>query len=475
MSRRNAAGAAVQALDGVLVAAGRGPVTSEEIEIEGPEPALPSNFRLGVAGAAAIGAVGVAANDLWELRHGRRQKLAIDMRAAALALRADRYLRVDGAQPPSPWSPISGFYQGADGKWIQLHCNFPHHRHGMLRLLGCDDRQEAVAAEIAKRDAAELERDAAAAGLCAALVRTRDAWRAHPQGRAVAASALVDIRRIADAPIEPLEARDRPLSGLRVLDLTRVIAGPVCGRTLAEHGATVMRIAAPHLPFVGSLVMDTGHGKLSAYLDLDTPEGQAQLQSLVRGADIFSQSYRPGALAARGFGPGRLARIRPGIVCVELSAYGQTGPWGGRRGYDTLVQCSTGLVAEHSLGRKQPVHLPAQALDYLTGYLAAFGAMEALRRRALEGGSWLVRISLARTADWLFGLGRIEGADARGRPAPELAEVLDLMTETDTPFGRLLHFAPVMRMSETPPRWARPAVPLGSHPPEWPWRDGSRA
>lgn len=463
-----------QALEGVLAAAGLDPAGAAAVRLSGADPVLPSGFRLGTAGAAALGAVGIAADALWRRRGGKAQAIAVDLRAAAMALRTERHVTVDGGPPESPWSPISGFYQAGCGRWIQFHCNFPHHRDGVLRLLGAANDRADVAARVADWQAAELEDRLAEAGMCAAMLRSRAEWLDHPQGRAVASLPLVEITRIGDAPPQPVDRRRpataRPLAGVRVLDLSRVIAGPVAGRTLAEHGATVMRISAPHLPFVPPLLLDTGHGKVNAEVDLSTPDGSRRLAALLADADVMVEAYRPATLARRGFGPEDAARIRPGIVHVSLSAYGGVGPWGDRRGFDTLVQTASGLAAEESGGTgTQPRHLPAQALDYATAYLAAFGAMVALARRAEEGGSWQVRLSLAATARWLDGLGRVDDpATARALPGPTPEAVADLMMETDSPFGRIRHLRPALAMSETPPGWDRPPAPLASHPPVWP-------
>ena len=456
------------ALQDLLTLAERQPAADDEIVITGRDPVLPTNFLLGTAGSAAIAAVGVAAADLWYVRSGRRQHVTLDMRAAAAALRSDRYLRIDGKPPPNPWGRISGFYQTRDGRWIQLHCNFPHHRDGVLALLGCDNDATAVAQAVATWDGQRLEDALAEAQMCAGLVRSREEWSAHPQGRAIAQLPLFEIIKIGDSSPEPLGTGSRPLAGMRVLDLTRVIAGPVGGRTLAEHGAEVMRIDAPHLPNIPNLVIDTGHGKLSVHLDLGLGADAEQLRALVRGADVFSQSYRPQTLASRGFSPEALAALRPGIVYVTLSAYGHQGPWRLRRGFDTLVQSVSGIVHEETTGDK-PQHLPAQALDYVSGYLMAFGAMVALARRAREGGSYLVQVSLAQTAQWIHRLGRLAaGLDGQRHPDLRIEDIQDLLIASDTPFGRLRHVAPAVQLSETPPYWARPTVPLGFHEAVWP-------
>jgi crotonobetainyl-CoA:carnitine CoA-transferase CaiB-like acyl-CoA transferase len=256
---------------------------------------------------------------------------------------------------------------------------------------------------------------------------------------------------------------------VRVLDLTRVIAGPVCGRALAAHGADVLLITAPHLYAVPGLVIDTGRGKLSAQLDLRMERGRARLRDLLAGADIFVQSYRPGAFARLGFAPEQLAALRTGIVCVMLSAYGHLGPWSARRGFDSLVQTASGFnhaEAQAAGLADRPKPLPCQALDHASGYLMAFGALAALLRRAEEGGSWLVRVALAGTGRWLRGLERVErGFDCAD---PKQDDAVDLLETQPSGFGALTAVRHAAQMPETPPRWKRPSVPLGTHPAEWP-------
>jgi len=455
------------ALDHLWALAGCNPAALDRVTLSGSDPVLPGTFKLGTAALATIGAAGLAAAELWRLRAGSGQTVSVDIKAAAAAFRSERYLRVNGQKPPDPWSPISGFYRAADGRWLQLHCNFPHHRDGVLRVLGCGAVREEVAAAVSGWKGAALEDELAAAGLCAALVRTAGEWREHPQAQAVAGLPLFEIARIGDAAPEPCGSGHRPLSGVRVLDLTRVIAGPVCGRTLAEHGADVLLVTASHLPSIDLLVMDTGRGKLSAFLDLRRADEGERLRALIRQSDVFVQAYRPGALAGHGFSPEEVARLRPGIVYVTLNAYGHVGPWRERRGFDSLVQCVSGIAHEGGVaaGVDGPKHLPAQAVDHGSGYLAAFAVMAALARRAREGGSYLVRLSLAQTARWIDGLGRVDGAST---PELRLEDIDDLLQTSQTPFGVIRHVAPAARLSETPTRWARPAVPLGTHSAEWP-------
>ena len=455
-------------LAGILDTVGFDAIPAEHVRFAGADPILPSNFLIGTAGAATIAASGLAAADLWELRTGVRQDVAVDLRTAAMTMRSSRYTRRVGGKSTGGMAGISGFYQCGDGRWVQLHCNFPHHRDGTLKILGCEGTKDAVAAALKGWEAANLEDALVAADLCCTLTRSNAEWAALPQADAVAGLPLMEITKVADSDPEPLPEGDRPLAGIRALDLTRVLAGPTCGRTLAEHGADVMRISGPHLPFHEGLVMDTGHGKLAAHVDLRGEPGRQTLRDLVRGADVFTQGYRPGTVAARGFGPEDLAAIRPGLIYVSLCAYGREGPWRDRRGYDTLVQNATGICDEQG-GGARPRHMPVSMLDYASGFLMAFGAMAALGRRAREGGSYHVEVSLCQTAHWLKGLGRVSAnANAMALPDPKAEDIADLLMRSDTPFGKLEHLAPAVQLSETKPYWARPVVPLGTHKPAWP-------
>jgi crotonobetainyl-CoA:carnitine CoA-transferase CaiB-like acyl-CoA transferase len=391
------------------------------------------------------------------------------MRQAAIEFRSERYMRLDGKPPGPAWDKIAGVYRTGDGRCVRLHTNFPHHRDGMLRLLGCAYEREAAAAALLEWQAEPFETAAAEAGLVATMLRSQAEWAAHPQGRAVAALPLIEIVKIGEAPVVRLAGNpERPLSGVCVLDLTRVIAGPVCGRTLAAHGAAVMRVTAPHLPGLPSLDIDMGRGKLSAQLDLRSAEERERLAALLREAHIFVQGYRPSALAARGFSPEACAELRPGIIAVTLSAYGHQGPWAGRRGFDSLVQNASGInwTEAEAKGVSPPKELPAQALDHASGYLMAFGAMMALRRKLSEGGSWLVRVSLAQTGHWLTRLGRLQ--DGFDCPEPDAAEIKAMLDGMDTPVGHLTFIRHSAQLSETPARWSRPPVPLGTHAAVWP-------
>ena len=438
----------------------------DNVTIIGTDPILPSPFLIGEAGAAIIAVIGYLSSELWTLKNHKAQKINVTVKDAAIAQRSHEYLKVIDGEKQDLWSPISGFYQTQDNRWIQLHCNFPHHQQGVISLLHCEDTKSSVSDAVKNWQSSALEDALANLGLCAAIVRTPDEWLEHPQSQVIEALPLIEIIKIGSSKSEPLPMGNRPLSGINVLDLTRVIAGPVCGKTLAEHGATVMLISSPELPCILPLVMDTGFGKFSAYLDLNKNKDKDHLIQLIKKTDIFVQSYRPGGLAEKGFSPEVLAEYRPGIIYISFSAYSHVGPWADRHGYDSLVQSATGMVYEQS-DLNTPKHLPAQSLDYITGFLASAGAMEALRRRALDGGSYLVRVSLAQTAHWFKGLGRVTG-DFSQCKIPTREQIKSLLTKTKTTFWDIEHMLPVLQMSETPPHWDRPSGPLGIDQPEWP-------
>ena len=462
------------ALSAILPIAGWSEARAGEVEITGAvDPILPTPFRITETAVASLAAVSVAVNDLWELRTGRRQKIAIDTRQATASLRSGHYLVLEDAPVSHARHSIMGTYPAKHGRWSYIHGNFPNHRAAALKVLGVAEDRDVVKNAVAQWDAQELEEAIIAANGAGGMVRTMAEWAQHPQGIAIAGLPLMEIIKIGDAPPEPLPKGNRPLSGIKVLDLTRVIAGPTCARTLAEHGAEVLKITGKHLPSLGRQEYDTGHGKLSAHLDLREAKDVEILKGLVRKTDVFSQGYRPGTLGGRGFSPEALAQMRPGIVAVSLCAFSHAGPWASRRGFDTVIQTVSGITHRHGEvfpgAEPGPQFYPVSAIDFLTGYLMAFGAMVALARRTREGGSWMVRISLAQVGRWLVERGQVPEAQLKDVAKEFTPAELERWTMTsNTPVGRLRHLAPVIRLSETPPRWDLPTVPLGHHQPVWP-------
>jgi crotonobetainyl-CoA:carnitine CoA-transferase CaiB-like acyl-CoA transferase len=443
-----------------------------QVSFEGSDPVIQSQFKLGDAASAALAAGAVAADDIWRLRNGggQPQQISVDRRLAVASLRSFRFVRVEDGPPliPNGHRPTVDLYPCRDGRFLHLQGSFPHLRDATLELLDCDDTVEAVGAKIAQRESFELEETIAERGLCGAVIRTAEEWAVHPQGVATGNVPVIEIIKIAEGEPQPLPAAARPLGGVRILDLTRVLAGPISARTMAAYGADVLHVRSPKLPSFDLLVADTNHGKLSTFLDLTRDEDVARLRDLAREADIFVQGYRGRALANRGFGPDDLASLRPGMIYVSLNCYGHTGPWADRPGWEDLAQSVSGIAEEN--GRPgDPRLVLAPICDYTTGYLAAVGAMMALTRRMNEGGSYHVRVSLTRTAMWIESQPRCPAEEA----SKALANALEVdagaaMMVSETPFGKLHHLDPIVRMSETPPHWVRTTVPLGTHAPQWP-------
>ena len=461
----------VSVLQSIWRSAGLADSALAHVGLTGADPVLPSSFAVGTAAQVAFAAAALAAAEVGVKRNGLRQQVQVDMRHAALECTA--HFLIDG-RAPDAWDKLAGLYacgpQGRDGQ-VRIHTNFAHHRDGVLRLLGLPEgattERDAVAQSLAGWTAEAFEQAASDAGLVVAALRSFDAWDAHPQAAVIAAEPLVAIERIGDAPplsLPALALSSQPLDGLRVLELTRILAGPVAGRMLAAYGADVLLVNAPHLPNIEAIA-DTSRGKLSALADLRTEPGRDALRHVLRNAHVFMQGYRPGALAALGFAPADVAAVRPGIVMVSLSAYGERGPWAGKRGFDSLVQCATGFNHAEGLagGAGQPRALPMQVLDMASGALMAFGAQVALLRQQREGGSWLVRVSLARTGQWLRELGRVPN----GFSAPP-ANFTGVMETSASGWGELTAMRHAAVFSHTPAGGARPSMPPGSHPLAWP-------
>ena len=451
-------------LDKILAAARLALPEGATVEIQGCDPIIASRFPVGEAAAVALAACGAAAAELWRLRTGRGQSLGVDVRAAAASLIGFALQRLDGQSTPrtAEGNPAVALYECGDERWIHLHGAFPGLKAGTFEVLKCAETAEAISTAVRSWNAQDLEDALAARGTCGAVVRTSDEWAAHPQGIALSALPAVEVVQIGDGPPAPLPEGERPLSGVRALDLTRVLAGPACGRTLAEHGADVLLVNSPGMPNVPPFVLDTSHGKRSAYVDLNAEGGQGTMRELIARADVFCQGYRSGAMERRGLGPKDVAAMRPGIVYVSINCYGHTGPWRERPGWEQLAQSATGIAAAQGEAGA-PTLIPAAACDYTTGYLAAYGVMTALARRAVEGGSWHVRASLCQTAMWFTRLGgTCDPAAAKG-----LGELAGLMTQSETAEGRLTHLRPVLEMSETAPRWDRPSPALGADAAVW--------
>ncbi|MCE0764948.1 CoA transferase [Pseudonocardia kujensis] len=468
------------ALDELVDVRGRGPVADDEITRTGDDPLFASPFRIGHTLADALAARAVAVNDLWELRTGRRQRISIDVRAAAATALGGEDMTLarggDGQYRPIPVSPdvehmvaLTQPWRTKDDRWFVPHFNLPHLERRVLDVLDAEATPESVATAVRRWDAQDLEDAIAEAQAAGGIVRTRDEWLAHPHGAHLAAQPVVRITKIGDGEPEPLPEGAQPLSGIRVLDLTRILAGPTASLSLAEHGADVLMVTAPHLPQVTPFVRDTSHGKRSTFLDIKDPEQAGILHGLVRECDVFVEGYRPHRLAAHGFGSDELAAARPGLIYVTVNCFGSDGPFGDRAGWDQVAQAVTGIAQTQgeTTGAGRPQLTPVYLCDFLTGFMASFGAMVALRRRAVEGGSYRVEVSLAGAAMLLQRQGLLAGfADAPGALTP--AEFERYASYDDgTIYGDLKSLGPVIRMSETSPSWARTTPALGSSRPEW--------
>ncbi|RYX89941.1 MAG: CoA transferase [Comamonadaceae bacterium] len=439
----------------------------ERVTLTGQEPVFRSSFAVGTAAQSTIAAAALAACELGHQRGAPRQQVAVDMLHAAAECTG--WFSLDGVVPDL-WDKFSGLYRAGDG-WVRVHANFAHHRDGALRLLRLDPatatRADAEAAMLGRK-ALEFEEAAGRAGLVAFALRTFAEWDVTAQAQALAGQPLFTIERLGDAPplpLPPLAIDARPLDGVRVLDLTRILAGPVGGRALAALGADVMLINSPNLPNIDAIA-DTSRGKRSAHVDLKTQDGQAALTGLLRDAHVMVQGYRPGGLASLGFGAEAVAALRPGIVYVSLSAFGTMGPWAARRGFDSLLQTAMGFNdaegrADGS-GDGTPRAFPMQILDEAAGYLMATGASAALWRQQREGGSWHVRVSLAQVATWLRRLGRVEGG--LQVPRPDIAPFIET---TPSGFGELAGVTPSAQLSRTPAAYTRPSVRPGTSLAAW--------
>jgi crotonobetainyl-CoA:carnitine CoA-transferase CaiB-like acyl-CoA transferase len=378
-------------------------------------------------------------------------------------------IRPEGWDLQPAWDPVGGDYPTADG-WIRLHTNAPHHRAAALDVLGMDNPADrpSVATAVRSWAAEELESAVVDAGGAAAMMRSIDDWQQHPQGGAVAGEPLIQMQRTSspDRDEQPLGSGDRPLAGLRVLDLTRVLAGPVATRLLAGWGGDVLRIDPPDWD-EPAVTPEVTMGKRCARLDLGTDDGRSRFLELLRSADVLVHGYRADALERLGLGADFRNEVRPGLVDVCLDAYGWTGPWSRRRGFDSLVQMSSGIAAAGGVeaGADRPVPLPAQALDHATGYLLAAAALHGVALRRAEGTGSRWRTSLARMARLLVSYGMAGAADESSLEPPEPGP--DAPVER-TVWGDARRLPAPLTVTGAPLRWLLPARPLGSDEPRWP-------
>jgi crotonobetainyl-CoA:carnitine CoA-transferase CaiB-like acyl-CoA transferase len=429
--------------------------TLEGLRFTGPEGGLPSRFHVSDLAASTIGVATLAVAELWAVRRKESlRSVTVDRRLGSAAFVCERLQKPIGWALPGPWDPLAGDYEAADG-WIRLHTNYSYHRDVVTRVLDVPAERDRVAAAVRARNASDLESAIVGAGGCAAELRTIDAWRAHLQGAALASEPLCTWEDSARASSRlPVDA-PAPLAGVRVLDLTRVIAGPVGTRFLAAFGADVLRLDPPKFEEVPALLPETTRGKHCVSLDLKATTDRAVWEKLVSEAHVLVHGYRPGAMEALGYPAARLRELNPALVIVRYDAYGWSGPWAKRRGFDSLVQMSSGIA--HPGHEGKPTPLPAQALDHGTGYLVAAAAC-----RALTSGRAGALLSLARTARLLVDLGTSGDPDA-----PGLGDPGGLLEATETAWGPMRQVPCPGKIEGHDVRWCEAAGALGRHPPRW--------
>jgi crotonobetainyl-CoA:carnitine CoA-transferase CaiB-like acyl-CoA transferase len=423
--------------------------------------ALPSAFAVTDLACASIAAAGQAISELLNEQTGRLPNVEVDRRLASFWFSTS--IRPVGWSVPPLWDPVAGDYATKDG-WIRLHTNAPHHRAAAESVLGaCADRP-AMASKVAQWAKSDLEHAVVDAGGCAAEMRSWQQWQAHPQGQAVNAEPLIHFAANSSQNAKPWQGSvAQPLAGIKVLDLTRVLAGPVASRFLAGLGADVLRIDPPTWNEPG-VVPEVTLGKRCARLDLHDKADRTLFESLLKDADILLHGYRADALERLGYGVADRQQMAPGLIDVCLNAYGWSGPWQNRRGFDSLVQMSSG-IAEAGMQWKhadQPTPLPLQALDHATGYLMAASAIKLLAERLRSGRGGSARLSLARTAKLLIENGRGTEEPLRAEDGNDQGMLVE-----QTPWGPAHRLQVPLKITGTPLQWAIPAGELGSHRPQW--------
>jgi hypothetical protein len=469
--------------------------TGGKISFVGADPIFPSAIRLGsvFALSAMAAAVGVAA--IGKLRTGKGQDLSIDLRRSSHGIDPELTFgpTLNGWPYPNPIGnthPFSVFpFETKDGRWVYPSAVYPHQQFEWTNFFNCGANHQSVAAAIHKWDSLELENEANDAGHTLCIARTAEEWSQHPQGQYLSGEPVIAVRKIAKGDPVPFGPGERPLSGVRVLSATHAVAGPVVGRTLAEQGAEVLQFNRPD-DFEHAWVYDDANvGFRSTYLDLRRPDSVVKAHALARHADVFVDNFRGRKLADFGFGPDQLAAGHRGIVAVSVRCYGWGGPWSERGGFDMLGSASSGVAMAEGENGKPSMPPTALINDYVTGYMGAAGAAAGLYRRATEGGSYHVTVSLARNAMWYLTLGLIPPEERTfaenpfrrfdqlsAKPAELIPIVMKLRErllppetiERDTPLGRLRRLAPAVHFSRTPGGWDDPVLtPMGSAPPLW--------
>jgi crotonobetainyl-CoA:carnitine CoA-transferase CaiB-like acyl-CoA transferase len=436
---------------------------SESVELDGTDPVLPTPWPVGEVAAVALARLAAAAAGLARRAGGDPGVIRTDVAHAATATVGFAVMRVDGepigrTNAANSWV---GRYRCADGRWIHLHGGFAPLVDRLASLLGipAGADEEAIAGATAGWESTALEDAVADRQGCATIIRTIDEWRAHPQGGFVLELpvAVATGRGTAQSRWSP--SPRRPLDGLRVLDLTRVLAGPTCGRSLAAFGADVLHVRGPDVPVVPAFVVDTGHGKRQAFADFTDPESLAALRRVALDADVVVQGYRPGVVARYGLDEDSLRADGFGGVYGSVSAFGHGGPWADRAGWEQLAQSTSGLCLD-PLGDEKPAMLPCAFTDYATGFVMAAGIIDALAASLDDGLAKRVDGSLCQTAAWLLRVGRLDDV---GTPIGFVPEML----RSETGFGVVDHLGPCVAVDGLDVGWTRPTTPLGQGTLSW--------
>lgn len=445
-------------------------VATKRLSFYGKIPKFDTKHKLTVPISSAIGAYALGIEKWWHMASGEHQTVAMDWVQAASALNPGEFQKQSGC--PFPALSLltelkADFFKTQDERWFFPIGSYPHLRDAVLDTLNCPNNAQALSASIGKWKATDLEEEFARRKIPGVFARSRDEWLEHPQGRWLASTPTIEIIKIADSEPEPARATSRPLDQLRVLDLGHVIAGPIVARSLAEQGAEVLRLTHPMLQDPFRQVIDTNIGKRSAFINLDLEKEKQKVLELCAGADVVVQSWRPGSMAKRGLGPDQLAAIRPGLIYVTVTAFGDGGPWQERGGFEQLGQTICGVAVTEG-NAERPRLVPTYLLnDYLAGYLGAAGVMMALIRRATEGGSYHVKVSLTKASMWVQDHGLESEIDPRVKGKRFTADLNPILETRDSPYGVLEQLAPVAQFSRTQAYWSLPPVPNGAHYPNW--------
>lgn len=442
------------------------------VSFSGSDPIVESKLRLGTCIGVPVMACAVGAAAFWRLRTGRGQDLHLDLRQAIHQINPDTFWHPTVNGFPASTAVLRGNpflidkYRTRDGRTVVASAVYPHLMIGWCALLDVPPTSERVAEAIAAWDAFELEEAANKAGLPLCVARTPEEWAAHPQGALLAGVPVIELEQIGDAPVLELQAGQRPFDGIRVLSFTHAIAGPVVGRTLAEQGADVLCGTRPD-DFEHDMIYHAANlGSRSANLDLSRPDGRAQAEELLSLAHVVVNNHRPGKLEPLGIEPHDLAARHPGLISVSVTCYGSEGPWKDRGGFDMNGSAASGLMTIEGTPENPVYPHTGMINDFLTGYLGAAGASAALYKRMTQGGSWQVRVSLARTGMWCAALGAVDPALAGLDDEHSIRE--PLAYDASSPLGDLHALHPPVEFSETTPRWPDPPlVPKGSSRAEW--------